>query len=360
MADYSATVMGGVIAKMNDLFDTSSTVQMAPPIPSVTAVAGKQSVRFQNLDALASGCRGVDVIHFEDDCTAVATDCIATPATDCTLTGGAHDSVLNHLADNLCYSAEFTVDQNFCGNEFTVEDARAHGLGRAIAKIEAALNIGILAKIDGFPPMTPAAGTFLDATLVNTYQVLLQSWAAADTPVTDMTIISENNNLQNFYLLSGNLLYADYLNALNSNAACCDPNALSMTVGPVDIFFDTRDLDATLATTAGDQAVLSIDPSSTIFWNHYDFASTPTSWGDSNATTVWRVQSPRLTYANGGVQVPVWYDVLMQTTCGVTGGKLHPVETYKVSFKGGFHETPTTCAVDPGAKIIHFTDDIGV
>jgi len=358
--DFSATQLAPVVAKMSEMFDQSADVKFAPPVPSITALATRQSVRFASLDSIVNGnCRGVDIHNMSDDCTAVATDCQANPVTDCTITGSDLHSAITQLANNVCLSAEFTVDTNLCGNNFTPADARAYGLSRAVAKIEAALNIDVIAKIGAFPPRTPAAGSFLDATLINTYQIKLNSWDKADNPVVDIRQISENNDLMNYYLLSGNLLYTDYLIALDNTPACCDPAAQALINGVVDIAFDTRDLDVALATTPGDQAVLSIDPSATIFWNSYDFTPVPVAWGDSNATTVYRVASPRLTFSDGGTAVPIWYDVMLQTSCGSSvANKMSPVENYKVQFKGGFYEAPDTCDVARGAKILHFTDGI--
>jgi hypothetical protein len=358
--DFSPTQLAPVVAKLNQMFDINSDVKFAPPVPSVMALATRQSVRFLNLDTTVNGnCRGVDIHNMSDDCEAVATNCQTSPSNDCTITGSDINSASTQLQNNMCLSAEFTVDTNLCGNSFSEADARAYGLSRAIAKIESAMNVDVLNKINAMPPRTPAAGTILDAILVNTYQIKLNSWLKTDNPVVDIRQISENNDLLNYYLLSGELLYTDYLIALDNTPACCDPAAQSLINGAVDITFDTRDLDPTLAGTPGDKAVLSIDPSATIFWNTYDFTPSPVFWGDTNATTVWRIQSPRLSFSNAGGAVPVWYDVMMQKSCGSsTSNRMAPVEKYKVQFKGGFHETPDSCAVDRGAKILHFTDGV--
>lgn len=355
--DFSASELGAVKVKLDNMF-ASGQGQYRSNIASVSALASRQVARFQDLDVFRQGCRGVDVIYMIDNCADVAADC---DGTDCTITGLDIDSGVESLANNICLDTEFTVDTDLCGNAFTVEDARAHGLARAIKKIEDALNLTVLTDtvgVDSFPPRTPAAAnvTAIGAALVDTYKVDLASWTDG-TAIGKILTLAGLEGLVDPYIMSGVLLYESWVNAQVSNPGCCNMDHNFMTGGPADIVFDLTALDPSLATTAGDHAVLAVDPSATVFWNSYDYSPTPVSWGDQNASTVWSIPSPRLTFSNGGTQVRVWYDVMRQITCDGTGGKMRPVEKYRVSFKGGFHLAPDPC--DDGTRIIQFTDDAG-
>lgn len=344
--DFTATQLNDVQELMNNMFTGERIdTNLNKPVPTAINALSRQTVSLHPV--LVSGvCRSVEVGFMKDSVTTSGTP----PSSNCEITGTQGESGKITLTPSQFRQVEFAVYDDQCKDGITFEQKLAHMMSRAFVELEVWLNNAILSFFDA----NLMDGTHLtidaeDGTLV--VDEIQVAKAVLNTPeyLATMNYIAQKHDVFNGFILSGkNLFVPKYASEFRS-PSCCTVDALYG--GPFDIAFDIKNLD----TIIGTQSTLLIDPNGYVIWPKNDYVNeAPEGKDDQYNTFVWKQRSERLTYADGGVQKPVYFDVKRQRKCLIDGSNHERwADHFRVQFRGGMALAPDPANI--GSGIIKFT-----
>lgn len=254
------------------------------------------------------------------------------------------------------------VDDNLCGNTIQFAQLANWQLQKAMSNIRRALNIRAVnffnsnaqANLD-----TEVAsidnGNGAWAVNADTITIELPTADAKDPDALALvdSVVLNNNFYGDYYLLSGRFnWYQQVYNAGFRNLNDNERNQLA-TYNAHNMFFDVRDLDATL----GGRNTFAIDPWAYTIWNRIYSASTEPMQRDSDIGALWEffIEDPFLQIMQpDGTMAPLRYEVVYQKVCqGRDANTRHnDLHRFEVKFLGGIAVAPA--GIDGETGILKF------
>ncbi len=344
--DFTASNLPDILIRMEEMFSGQRlTPEFNVPVETINALATRQTVRFDAVDVMldTGNCRGCKAVFLKS-----CDDTVVTTVDACEIDGSETESASLTIANNLLFAKSFMVSEVDCNDVFKGVDKIAYLMGKTMVDLENAIN--------------EAAIAFLVSNSQDNGATLPDTWSNADPDViaipsgevkpealAEIFYQSQINNLYSPFLISGRNFYTSKV--LGDFRSAGSDNVDAIFNSPLgDIVFDLKKLDTEteLAST------FAIDPSSYAFWASNEFKSeAPERWDDQYNTMVWRQRAPRLAFRNGNTVTPVYFDVMKQTKCAVSGDRNYRTFHYKIIFRGGIQLGPQVC--DSGETgILHY------
>lgn len=352
--DVSASAQFAVQAKLMEMFsgDTPVNYQYKQGYESAKAILGNNAARTS--EVLVNGqCIGEKIYWLEKGADSVVYDGDGTALTlPCDLTAG--EGVASNTKtydDNVRIVSRVEVDDNLCNNLYTFAELGAERLKVAIFDIRKRLNTKTITFLDA------NKGLNFDPEHVDTvagddgitYTAATKDFTAAGSKfqdpdfLTDIRALVENNDIDNYFLLSGRW---NFYNAfVNSNYhRLNDTEKHHMRFDDFNMHFDSRHFDSTLT----GKNTFAIGAGTYAIWNRVWSTPEPVQIKDNSFE--FHIIDPDLMINVGGVLQPVKYEVYYQRICtsGNTNGKRTFIHRWEVKFLGGLHEAPTAVTGQTG------------
>lgn len=254
------------------------------------------------------------------------------------------------------------VDDNLCGNTIQFAQLANWQLQKAMSNIRRALNIRAVNFFNANAQVcldTEVAnidnGNGAWAVNADTITIELPTADAKDPDALALvdSVILNNNFYGDYYLLSGRFnWYQQVYNAGFRNLNDNERNQLA-TYNAHNMFFDVRDLDATLT----GRNTFAIDPWAYTIWNRIYSKSTEPMQRDSDIGALWEffIEDPFLQILQpDGTMAPLRYEVVYQKVCqGRDANTRHnDLHRFEVKFLGGIAVAPP--GIDGETGILKF------
>lgn len=254
------------------------------------------------------------------------------------------------------------VDDNLCGNTIQFAQLANWQLQSAMSNIRRALNIRAVNFFNANAQVcldTEVAnidnGNGAWAVNADTITIELPTADAKDPDALALvdSVILNNNFYGDYYLLSGRFnWYQQVYNAGFRNLNDNERNQLA-TYNAHNMFFDVRDLDATLT----GRNTFAVDPWAYTIWNRIYSKSTEPMQRDSDIGALWEffIEDPFLQILQpDGTMAPLRYEVVYQKVCqGRDANTRHnDLHRFEVKFLGGIAVAPA--GIDGETGILKF------
>lgn len=254
------------------------------------------------------------------------------------------------------------VDDNLCGNTIQFAQLANWQLQKAMSNIRRALNIRAVNFFNANAQVcldTEVAnidnGNGAWAVNADTITIELPTADAKDPDALALvdSVILNNNFYGDYYLLSGRFnWYQQVYNAGFRNLNDNERNQLA-TYNAHNMFFDVRDLDATLT----GRNTFAVDPWAYTIWNRIYSKSTEPMQRDSDIGALWEffIEDPFLQILQpDGTMAPLRYEVVYQKVCqGRDANTRHnDLHRFEVKFLGGIAVAPA--GIDGETGILKF------
>ncbi len=156
--------------------------------------------------------------------------------------------------------------------------------------------------------------------------------------LTDIDAVVANNDIMDYVMVSGR---RNFFNAV-TNAQFRQDNDNERYLrrfGTANIFFDIRNLDATLA-SAGEGYTFAVGQGTYSMWNYAIERPVPVQINEDK--WIFTVRHPSLQIRQNGVLRPVILNVLYERTCGGRDAFVNPTfkHTFEISYQGGLYAAP--------------------
>lgn len=352
----SASAQFAVQAKLNEMFAGDTPVKYQYRQAYETAKAMLMNNTARTAPVLVNGrCigenvywteKGSDTITYNGDGTTPA----LTIACDLTESEGpTTDS--KQYSDNVRLIAKVEVADDLCDNLYTFQELAAERIMTAIFDIRKALNVKLINFLDtnkgaNFDPehADDVAGddgiTFVSAS--NHFTAAGSNFQDPDF-LTDIAALVENNDIENYFLLSGRWnFYNAFMNSQYHRLN--DTERHHMMFDDFNMYFDSRYLDSTLT----GKNTFAVGLGTYAIWNRVWSTPEPVQVKDNSFE--YHIIDPELMINVGGVLQPVKYEVYYQKIC--TGGDANTRRTFthrwEVKFLGGIYEAPTAVTDQTG------------
>lgn len=363
---FTASHLPDVMVGLDSVFNGDRHKQgIIKDVSTLNAILGRQMVNwtpFYEQAGLNVGrsCIGTKIAWLKD-CNDTVVDC--TTLSDCNITGPQIESDSQLYQPNICFEKTGSVLDKECKDMFT----KAQKIGMKMANIMAALDQELQARAITFllanvqeNRYTGTTGTIVsDDGETGEINEATTTWPAEEWTtelIAEFVATAEANDFYNYYLLTGkNFWKESFVAKYKEN--CCNTDALVTENGPIDIFFDLKNIDQA---NGGTRTTLLVDAGAYGYFNVTDYANeSPMPFVQGGNLNVWRVPSQRLRYNNGGVLTPVYYDFEIQESCMIddTRNKKYVGTAIKGVHQGGLVLAPPTCnANDTGILSFEVAD----
>lgn len=349
--DFTASHLPDILVAKDQVFTGERHKRgIIKDVSTANAILGRQMVNWEPFyegAGLNSGrsCIGAKAVWLKA-CDDTVSDC--GQLSDCNLTGPELESDSQLYQPNLCFEKSGSVLDNQCKDLFD----KATKIGVQMANIMASLEQELQSRL-----ITFAFANVQDNRYAGTYGV--RKTVAVDSESTtifpesqwtsdiiaELIATAENNDFYNYYLLSGKNLWTQAFIS-QYREGCCNTDKLVTGDGPVDIFFDLKNIDLA---NGGVKSTLMIDAGAFGYFNVTDYANeSPQPFSQGSDLSVWRVPSSRLSYMNGDKLEPVYFDFEIQEVCTVDNSRNKKyVKTVVLGrHQGGIALAPPTCNED--------------
>lgn len=346
--DFTASHLPDILVAKDRVFTGDRHRQgIIKDVSALNTILGRQLVDwnpFYERAGLNTGrsCIGAKAIWLKD-CDDSVADC--GTLSDCNLTGPELESDSQIYAPNLCFEKSGSVLDNQCKDAFD----KATKIGLKMANIMAALEQELQARAIAFlyanAQQNRYTGTYGTIETVgvegaNTTTFTAEEWKS--DIIAELIATAENNDFYNYYLLSGKNLWSQAFIS-QYREGCCNTDKLVTGDGPIDIFFDLKNIDIA---NGGTQTSIMVDAGALGYFNVTDYENeSPVPFTQGSDLSVWRVPSSRLSYMNGERLEPVYFDFEIQETCKIDSVRNKKyVETVVLGrHQGGLALAPPTC-----------------
>lgn len=308
---YSASQMTEVLAKENELVQTSRQQELSRPIVAGAAILQNQDINIEGIQFSGEECIMAKATNIRAASMLAADKTVA-----CTVTAGieAGTDSITFAKEVLTKPARFTIMDSECNNTYTLQDRLAYHSLKAKIDLEVELS-AVLVAFAATNADVPDPTWFQSTTVtpvvddVNTLEIATVDWTGA--LLADFAAIKQLAVMPNSIILSGrNLWNKTLLAQFEANYATTN-NQVLVGQNFFDMYFDLMNVDQTL----GDKSTLMLDKNSILFWSspvHQNLATPQLMTSD---TYIWSDMLPRLQYMANGRMNPIYIDVKATRFC---------------------------------------------
>lgn len=290
-------------------------------------------------------CIGAKAIWLKA-CNDEVSDC--GTLSNCDLTGPEIESDNQIYSPNLCFEKSGKVLDNQCKDAFDKATKLGVQMANIMASLEQELQARQIAFLIANAQDNRYSGTYgiRKTTAVDGESTtLFPSAQWTSEIIAELIATAENNDLYNYYLLSGKNLWTQaFISQYREN--CCNTDKLVTGAGPIDIFFDLKNIDQA---NGGALTSILVDAGALGYFNVTDYTNeSPMPFVQGSDLNVWRVPSQRLSYNLGGTLEPVYFDFEIQEKCAVNAStnKKYVSTVILGRHQGGITLAPPTCNAD--------------
>lgn len=281
-------------------------------------------------------CIGAKVAWLKS-CNDEVTDCSEDPITSCDITGPEMESDNQMYSPNICYSKSMAVADNQCKDMFD----KATKIGVAMATIMASLEQEFQKRIIAFLLGNGQQNRYTNPIWTvdgDTTKVPPEYWN--EELLADIVAAGELNDIYDQYLVTGsNFWKANFLSRYKEN--CCRTDSLVTERGPIDMYFDLRNVDQA---NGGIPTTFLVDSGAYGYFNVTEYQNeSPIPFSQGSDLSIMRIPSQRLRYNNGNTLEPVYFDFQIQEKCTVSNGDMFVNTVIKGYHNGGLALAPVTC-----------------